>query len=160
MARNEIVVDASPEDVHAVLSDPLLYGDWVVGSKLVRDADPDFPAVGTRFHHTLGFGPFELKDHSEVVANEPPNRFVLHVKGRPLGTAKVELSMVARPDGTTLIEMREEPWDLASRIIHNPLSDLALHARNVETLRRLKRLVETRAEAGHGATRAVADTDG
>ena len=143
MAINEIETTATPEAVFAVLLDYEAYGDWVVGSKVIRGADPNWPEVGSRFHHTLGFGPFELQDHSEVIASEPPYRWVLHVKGRPLGTAKVELSMVPKPDGTgTIIEMREEPWDAFSRLVHNPLADLALHGRNVETLRRLKDLAE------------------
>lgn len=141
MAINEIQTTASPEDVFAVLADPKAYGDWVVGSKYIRGADDGFPAVGTKFHHTVGFGPIEVKDHSEVVASEPPHRFVLHVKARPFGTAKVELSMVPK-DGGTLIEMREEPLDLASRLIHNKLADLVLHGRNVEALKRLKELAE------------------
>jgi uncharacterized protein YndB with AHSA1/START domain len=143
MARNEMHVDAAPEDVFAVLADHRAYADWVVGSKEIRDADPDWPRVGSRFHHTVGFGPFEVRDHSRVVAAEPPHRFVMRVKARPLGTAKVELSMVPASGGT-LIEMREEPWDVWSRLLHNPILDLALHTRNVESLRRLKRLAEGR----------------
>jgi uncharacterized protein YndB with AHSA1/START domain len=143
MAINEIQTSASPEDVFAVLADPKAYGDWVVGSKYIRGADPGFPAVGTKFHHTVGFGPIEVKDHSEVVESEPPNRLVLHVKARPFGTAKVEMTMVPN-DGGTLIEMREEPLDLASRLIHNKLADLVLHGRNVEALKRLKELAEGR----------------
>ncbi len=142
MAINCITTSASPEDVFAVLTDYEAYGDWVVGSKCIRDADPDWPQPGSRFHHTLGFGPFELQDHSEVIASEPPHRWVLHVKGRPLGTAKVELSILETGPGETLIEMREEPWDAFSRLVHNPLADLALHARNVETLQRLRDLAE------------------
>jgi uncharacterized protein YndB with AHSA1/START domain len=143
MARNEVHVDAAPEDVFAVLADPGAYADWVVGSKEIRDADPQWPQVGSRFHHTVGLGPFNVRDHSEVVGAEPPYRFVMRVKARPLGTAKVELSMVP-VSGGTLVEMREEPWDLWSRLLHNPVADIALHTRNVESLRRLKRLAEAR----------------
>ena len=155
MARNEILIDAEPEDAFAVLTDHKAYGDWVVGSKYIRDADPDWPAVGSRFHHTLGFGPVELKDHSTVVASEPPHRWVLHVKGRPLGTAKVEMSMVKQGD-QTLVEMREEPWDAFSRLVHNPIADLALHARNVEALKRFKRLAEQAAAKRTGGATAAA----
>lgn len=146
MAVNTITTSATPEDVFAVLTDYEAYGDWVVGSKCIRGADPDWPRPGSRFHHTLGFGPIELQDHSEVVASEPPHRWVLHVKARPFGTAKVELSILAQDDHT-LIEMREEPWDLPSRLVHNPLADLLLHARNVETLQRLRDLAEGRRPA-------------
>ena len=53
-----------PAAVWAALADPGGYGYWVVGSKLIRDADPDWPAPGTRFHHTIGFGPFTVEDHT------------------------------------------------------------------------------------------------
>ena len=46
MAVNEAYLDASPEDIWDVLSDPYAYPRWVVGSKRIRGVDPDWPAVG------------------------------------------------------------------------------------------------------------------
>ena len=63
-----------PEAVWDVLADPGNYGYWVVGSKVIRDADPDWPAPGSRFHHTVGFGPFTVSDHSEAIEAERPHR--------------------------------------------------------------------------------------
>ena len=39
----------APEAVWAALADPSGYEYWVVGSKAIRDADPEFPAPGTSF---------------------------------------------------------------------------------------------------------------
>ena len=82
-----------PTAVWAALADPGSYGYWVVGSKLIRDADPDWPAAGSRFHHTIGFGPFTIDDHTEAIESEPGRRLVLRAKGRPVLTARVTLDL-------------------------------------------------------------------
>jgi uncharacterized protein YndB with AHSA1/START domain len=77
MARNQRLIAASPERVFSVLSDPDSYGHWVVGSETIRDADEGWPAVGTRFHHRVGWGPIKVNDHTEVLAVDAPNRLQL-----------------------------------------------------------------------------------
>ena len=62
-----------PEAVWDVLADPGEYGYWVVGSKVIRDADPRWPEPGSRFHHTIGFGPFTLDDHTVALETERPD---------------------------------------------------------------------------------------
>ena len=42
MARNDTFIAAPPERVFEILSDPDNYGYWVVGSKRIRGADPEF----------------------------------------------------------------------------------------------------------------------
>ena len=74
--------------VWAALADPSGYEYWVVGSKVIRDAEPDFPAPGTKFHHTIGFGPLTLSDETEVLEAAPPTFLKLRAKGRPIGTAR------------------------------------------------------------------------
>ena len=44
MATNERFMAVPPQAVWDVLADPAGYGYWVVGSKLIRDAEPDWPA--------------------------------------------------------------------------------------------------------------------
>lgn len=144
MSVTEQHIAAPPAAVWAVLADPDNYAGWVVGSRDIRDADPGFPAVGTRFHHTLALGPIDLKDHSEVVESDAPHRLVLHVKARPFGRGYVELNLVP-DDGGTHVEMREGPASPGARLAHNPLADRLLHGRNVEALRRLAALAEGRA---------------
>ena len=147
MAVNEIHIDAPPERVFAVLADWRSYGDWVVGSRLMRGADPGFPAAGTRFHHQIGWGPLNLNDHTTVLEVDQPRRLVLKAKARPLGTAVVALDM--RPDGGgTRVVMREDPGDSATAFVFNPLTHLLVRGRNTESLQRLKRLAEERPDVG------------
>lgn len=98
MAKKERHIDASPETVFSVLSDPFSYGYWVVGSEKIRDADDGWPAPGTRFHHTVGLGPFKVDDHTVSEWMESPVLLELRAKARPLGTAKVRLEL--EPEGT------------------------------------------------------------
>jgi uncharacterized protein YndB with AHSA1/START domain len=132
-----------PEAVWEVLSDPGGYAYWVVGSKHVRDAEPDFPAPGSKFHHTIGFGPLTLDDHTEVVDSEPPKLLRLRAKGRPLGTATVTLRLTPRAGGTE-VEMSENPDGIYSVLALNPALHLLTKARNAEALMRLEELARER----------------
>jgi len=129
----------SPEDVWEVLADPGEYAYWVVGSKVIRDADADWPEPGSKFHHTVGFGPIKLSDHTVSLEADPPLRLKLRAKGRPLGTASVTMEMIAR-DGGTEVRMTENPDG-----IYRPLGFLAplqigSLGRNSESLMRLEEL--------------------
>lgn len=141
MARNDVHVAAGPERVFEVLADPACYPRWVVGAKRFRGADPGFPAPGTRFHHAVGAGPFELKDHTEVLTFEPPRRVVLKARARPLGTAIVTIEV--RPeDGGSRVTLLEGPGDRLTRLVFLAPADWLVRRRNDEALRRLKALVE------------------
>ena len=128
-----------PETVWSVLADPPAYGYWVVGSKHIRDADDAFPAVGTKLHHTIGVGPLTLDDHTEVLEAEPPRRLKLRAKGRPLGTASVELELEPR-DGGTEVTIVEDPDQIWTPLKYNPLLQLFTRVRNAESLMRLEEL--------------------
>jgi uncharacterized protein YndB with AHSA1/START domain len=147
MAVNDIHIDTPPERVFAVLADWRSYGDWVVGSRFIRGADPGFPAAGTRFHHQVGVGPLHLNDHTKVLEVDQPRKLILKAKARPLGTAVVDLTM--EPEGTgTRVTMREDPGDTLSAFVFNPLTHLLVRGRNEESLDRLKRLAEQRPDIG------------
>jgi NAD(P)-dependent dehydrogenase (short-subunit alcohol dehydrogenase family)/uncharacterized protein YndB with AHSA1/START domain len=142
MARNRVHIHATPEEVFAVLSDPERYPEWVVGADAIRDYDEEFPEVGSRFHHEVGPGPINIRDHSEVLEVDAPRRLVLKAKARPLGTATIALDLQESERGTEVL-MEEVPGDrLTSLFIGNPVADTALRLRNAEGLSRLKRLVE------------------
>ena len=145
MARNDTHIDAPPERVFEVLSDPDSYGYWVVGSKRIRDADPGFPAAGTKFHHTVGWGPIDVDDHTAVLESEPPRRLKLKAKARPLGTALVTLQI--EPEGTgSRVTMIEDAGDHLTALVFNPLTHLLVRGRNVESLDRLRELAEGNGE--------------
>ena len=139
MATNERYMPVSPEAVWDALADAGGYGYWVVGSKEIRDADPDWPAPGSKFHHTVGFGPFEVKDHTVALEAARPGLLSLRAKGRPLGTAKVTLKLTEL-DGGTLVRMTENPDGLTSVLAFNPLMQLLTIGRNAESLMRLEEL--------------------
>lgn len=142
MACNHRLLHVAPERVFAVLTDAGAYADWVVGSDSIRGTDPDWPAVGSRFHHRVGVGPFKVADHTEVIENDPPRKLVLHARARPVGTARVSMRLEAAGDGTW-VTMEETAGDPLSRLAINPLTDWVVHLRNREALRRLARIAET-----------------
>src|SRR3712207_2682806 len=131
MAVNEIHIDTSPERVFAVLADWRSYGDWVVGSRYMRGADPGFPAAGTRFHHQVGIGPLNLNDHTKVLEVDQPRKLILKAKARPLGTAIVDLTMEPASGGTK-VTMREDPGDPLTAFVFNPLTHLLVRGRSEE----------------------------
>ena len=139
MATNERFMPVAPEAIWDALADPGGYGYWVVGSKLIRDVDDDWPQVGARFHHKVGVGPLTIDDHSEILEAERPSRFRLRVKGRPAGTAIVTLEMDARPEGT-LVRFSENPDGVFGWLSLNPATHLFTLARNAESLARLEEL--------------------
>ena len=147
IAVNETHIEATPERIFEVLSHADNYGYWVVGAKHIRDADPGFPRPGTRFHHTVGAGPFEVKDHTAVLAADPPTFLKLRAKARPLGTAIVTLEITPEADGSH-VRMTEDPADSLTAFVFNPLTHLLVRGRNVESLDRLAELAEGRAVAG------------
>jgi uncharacterized protein YndB with AHSA1/START domain len=142
MATNSTQIAASPDEVFAALANPENYGDWVVGSDTIRDADPTWPRVGSRFHHRIGFGLVKVSDHTEVLDVDAPHRLVMLARARPLGTARITMLLVAR-EGGTQVTMIEVAGDQLSALVFNRLTDPLVHLRNVESLRRLKRIVET-----------------
>lgn len=138
MATVETHVDASPERCFEVLSDPRSYAYWVVGSREIRAADPDWPAPGSKFHHTVAGG---LEDHTVVEDVEPNRCLRLRARARPFGTAFVTVTMNGE-EGGSLLRLEEEPADALTRLFFNPVLDRLLHARNVGSIERLKELAE------------------
>lgn len=139
MATNRRFIPAAPETIWRVLADPESYADWVVGSKRIRDADPDWPAPGTRFHHTVGVGPLTVDDHTESLAADPPRRLVLRANARPLGLAKVEIELEPERDGTC-VTITENPTGVQRPLAYFPPLQLLTWVRNTESLARIERL--------------------
>jgi uncharacterized protein YndB with AHSA1/START domain len=144
MPTNERFMPVPLQAVWDALADAGGYGYWVPGSKLIRDADPDWPAAGSRFHHTIGVGPFEVSDHTEALEARPPQLLRMRAKGRPFGTATVTMEMEPR-DGGTVVRMTESPDGAAALLKLNPLFHLVTKGRNAESLMRLEELALRRA---------------
>jgi uncharacterized protein YndB with AHSA1/START domain len=144
VASSERFMPVAPEAVWDALSDPGGYAYWVVGVKTIRDADPQWPAAGSRLHHTTGMGPIEVSDHTLALESRRPELLRLRSKGRPLGTATVTLRMTPRDGGTTVRMTETLDWPLAPLRL-NPLVHLVTRGRNAESLMRLEELAMRRA---------------
>jgi uncharacterized protein YndB with AHSA1/START domain len=145
MARNSISVSASPEAVFAVLDDACAYPRWVVGARRVRRVDPDWPSVGSRFHHAIGTAAGELHDSSKVLERIPPDRMVLEVRFRPTGIARVEIDVAPEGDGS-VVTLVESPTGGPISVLPRLVTDPLLFGRNAISLQRLRHEVERRAQ--------------
>lgn len=135
--------DVSPGRLFAVLEDGTTYARWVVGTRAIRSVDPGWPAVGAALHYTVGYGPLRKDDRTVSTCCEPPGRLCLQAQAWPAGSAAIELS-VEDVAGGCRVHLREEPDRGLAKLLHNPLLDLAVKVRNVETLRRLEQVARTR----------------
>lgn len=109
MAVNTTLIEAPPETVFSVLSDPASYASFVVGTKTIRRFDPRFPEHGSEFHHTLSAGPVPIVwDLSRVEEVAEGRRLVLRAQMRPFAVNRVAFNL--RPvEGATEVEVEEYP---------------------------------------------------
>jgi uncharacterized protein YndB with AHSA1/START domain len=138
VATNRRQMSVSREQVWAVLSDGHRYAEWVVGTDHIRDVDGGFPVVGSQLHYTVGRGPLRHEGHTEVLAVTVGKEIELEAHAWPLGTVRIVVRL-SEGDAGCSVEIEEHPLRGVARTLHNPLLDIALKARNVETLRRLER---------------------
>ncbi|HEY8300654.1 MAG TPA: SRPBCC family protein [Jatrophihabitans sp.] len=140
MASTSIVIEASPGDVFAVLSDGWTYSNWVVGTSHIRAVDAKWPAVGSRLHHAVGAWPLLTRDYTEVEDLRPDSEIVLYASGSRLGAARIRITLEPNDAGCK-VTLHEAPVDGPGRWLHNPVQDAVLHRRNYETLQRLRATV-------------------
>ncbi len=136
---------ASIDAVWSVLADGFRYAGWVVGASRVRAVDDGWPAVSTRIHHSVGTWPLLIDDVTIVLACDPGRSLTLQARGWPMGEARVELDLAASDEvgpGGCRVVMREDATSGPGRLIPQPLRQLAIAPRNVESLTRLLLLAE------------------
>jgi uncharacterized protein YndB with AHSA1/START domain len=137
-------IDAPPQSVWDVLADGWLYPLWVVGATRMRAVEEDWPAVGSRIHHSAGVWPVVVDDNTEVKEVEPLQRLRLRAKGWPLGEADVVIELEAV--GTcTRVRITEDAAEGPGRLVPGVVRAPVLKWRNTETLNRLAYVVEGRA---------------
>jgi uncharacterized protein YndB with AHSA1/START domain len=143
----ERVIQAPPEQVFAVLKDAWSYSDWVVGTAHIRAVDPRWPEPGSRLYHKVGPWPLSVRDSTVVLARTEPTELVMRARMWPLGEATVAIRLTGTGDGGTRVTIAEDFAAGPLRWIRTKVNDLVLHARNVETLRRLGDLAMRRQAA-------------
>ena len=142
MALHNILVRAHPADVWEVLADPYSYSEWVLGTKEIDSADPDWPAATSAFQYVAGLGPFRFGSKTVVREVDRPRRLEMEADARILA-ARVAISVRAWGDGSLVV--LEEHWIRGPYLLlDNPLIDLALNIRNRMMVRNLAALVERR----------------
>jgi uncharacterized protein YndB with AHSA1/START domain len=141
MSVTETYVDAPPDAVFDVLADPKSYAHWVVGASRTRKADATWPKPGSKFHHTQGMFGIGLPDNTEVISSNRPQRLVMEARIRPFAVNKVEMRLQSRGGGTR-VTMIEYPTGGLAKLVPAPVTNALLHVRNIEALRRLRRLAE------------------
>ncbi|HEY7718246.1 MAG TPA: SRPBCC family protein [Pedococcus sp.] len=142
MSRTTRHLKCRPEEVFAVLADGWTYASWVVGAARIRDVDADWPAVGSRIHHSVGLWPALINDTTSVEGADGPRELLLRVRAWPAGDGRVRLRCEADPDGGTTVTMEEWAVSGPATLVPTAVQDPALHARNTEALRRLAYLAE------------------
>lgn len=138
------IVDVSPDAVFAVLADGWLYSGWVVGSSHIRDVDTDWPAVGSRIHHSVGPWPLHVQDVTVVTAVEPGLSLSLEARAWPAGAAAVGLILTPHGKGKTRVRMTEHVVRGPGRVLPKAVQALILKPRNTESLARLADLATGR----------------
>lgn len=135
-------IDAPPERVYEILLDGWRYADWVAGAKRIRAVDANWPEPGSRFHHKVGVGPFKIKDTTKLLEAERPSHVRLEARARPAGVVVVDIR-IEPEDGGSRVKLVEYPVRGVAKVFHNRIQDAMIHGRNVESLRRLKKLAES-----------------
>src|SRR3981189_879079 len=93
---------ATPEQVWAVMADGWTYSQWVVGNGRMRAVDADWPAPGSKIHHTIGVWPLIINDETVVEACTPRRELVLLARVRPFSKARNTVSLKPSPPGVRL----------------------------------------------------------
>jgi uncharacterized protein YndB with AHSA1/START domain len=134
------MMDAPREQVWAVLADARSYSLWVVGAKEIRAVEGPWPEPGSKFHHTLGMGPFTLQDNTKALITEEARHLAIEARARPLGKARVDFFLASEGRGTRVTIEERVVAPVVMRML-NPLWAPLIRRRNDETLRRLARVV-------------------
>jgi uncharacterized protein YndB with AHSA1/START domain len=129
-------VATTPERVFAILADGWTYSGWVVGCSHIRNVDLDWPAPGTRIHHSVGVWPATIEDTTSVVEIDPGKRLVLEARVWPVGKARVAFTLEDL-GGETRVTMEEETTGGPGKALQNRVTDPLLDKRNEESLARL-----------------------
>ena len=144
MTTVERLVKTTPQRVWDVLADGWLYPLWVVGATRMRDVDEDWPALGSRIHHSVGVWPAVLDDDTEITHSEPLRQLGLRAKAWPfLGEAEVQIELSEQGAGTRVVMAEDAvtpPGTLVPKLVRAP----GIQWRNTESLRRLAFLAERR----------------
>lgn len=137
-------VQAPAEAVWQVLRDGWTYATWVVGASRVRDVDPNWPATGSRIHHSFGPWPAVIQDYTRVEHSDPPRELILKARGWPAGEARVVLTITETGPHSCRVSIQEDAIAGPGTVLPRTLRQAVIGPRNTETLYRLALIAEGR----------------
>jgi hypothetical protein len=109
----------------------------------MRAVDADWPAPGSKIHHTIGIWPLIINDETVVEGCTPRQELVLLANVRPFGRARITVRLTASPTGCR-IEMSEVPVGGPLNLVPRRLALAAVWPRNRECTWRLAAHAERR----------------
>src|SRR4051812_22812020 len=143
-STRDTTIDVPRPAVWAVIADGDAFEYWVAGCQKIRGVEGSWPAIGASIHHRVGVGALTIADSTSVEEAEPDRRLVLRARVRPLGIARIVLTLDAPDTASTRVVMEEQAIEGPAAFVPDAVLRPLLDARNAETLRRLKRVAETR----------------
>ena len=143
MATTSITIDAPAHAVYDSLLDAWTYEVWVQGAKNIRKVDATWPQPGSRFHHSVGFGPLMTRDETKMLRHEPDRLVELNMQLWPIGEGIVRLELHEEGDQTH-VTMYEEFTKGPAAMLDNVVQQFAIRLRNDWSLDKLKDVVEQR----------------
>jgi uncharacterized protein YndB with AHSA1/START domain len=145
--EREIEIDAPPESVYAVLTDPNCLGEWVTIQEELEEAPEGRDLVeGDTLRQRMKVAGKSFKLSWTVIESDPPSRIVWEGKG-PMGSkAKAVYELDHNGSGGTRFSYLNEygmPGGAAGRLAGRAI--MAASGREADrTLERLKELVESK----------------
>jgi hypothetical protein len=140
VTENRIWINATPAEVWAVLAEPRLYSEWVVGTTDSFGVEGEWPDEGAALRWETGVGPARAGDRTRVVRSEPRRRLDLRAELGVLGAIDIHVQLAADGDGTT-VTLAEDPAAGAARVAA-PATDAVNAVRTALSLEQLKELAE------------------
>lgn len=142
MAIRHQLIERSPRQVWAVLADPGLFSDWVVG---VSDSEPRggaWPELGAALTYTVSVGPWSGSGRTAVRRAEPPYLLELEADSGPLGTARISIEVRPWGERDSIVVLDEHPLRGSAGALHNVALDALMQLRHRSMLGRLADVVE------------------
>ena len=134
-------IDATTDQVWAVLANGWVYPTWVVGASRMREVEPAWPATGSRLHHSVGVWPLLVDDKTEVLESDPRRLLRVNARAWPAGDAEVRIELEPDVVGTQ-VTIREDARSGPAVLIPRLVRQAGIVPRNRESLRRLAYLAE------------------
>ena len=107
---------------------------------MIRDAEPGWPAPGSKFHHTIGVGPLKLSDHTESLEADAAAPAQAARQGPPARHRDGDAGARAARRRHARADHREPRRRVLAVMALNPVVHVATKLRNAESLMRLEEL--------------------